>query len=126
MTRLELTWPDKDRFLLVPKDDEGKPVWVDREHPAAAEVRVSDFTDAIGDVNETDPHADNLLLTGDSLDVLRILTTVPEYARRYKGKVKLVYIDPPFNTGQGVRALRRLAGTRNLALVHGRTSPPHP
>ncbi|WP_205548042.1 site-specific DNA-methyltransferase [Leucobacter sp. wl10] len=100
MTRLELTWPNKDRFLLVPKDDDGKPVWVDRDHPAAAEVRVSDFTASIGEVNAADPYADNLLFTGDSLDVLRILTTVPEYARRYKGKVKLVYIDPPFNTGQ--------------------------
>lgn len=33
--RLELTWPNKDRFLLVPKDDVGKPVWVERDHPAA-------------------------------------------------------------------------------------------
>lgn len=100
MTRLELTWPNKDRFLLVPKDDHGKPVWVDRDHPAAAEVRVSDFAASIGDVNEGDPYADNLLFTGDSLDVLRILTAVPEYVRRYRGKVRLVYIDPPFNTGQ--------------------------
>lgn len=100
MTRLELTWPNKDRFLLVPKDDDGRPLWVDQDHPAAAEVRVSDFTTSTGEVDETDPYADNLLFTGDSLDVLRILTTVPEYARRYKGKVRLVYIDPPFNTGQ--------------------------
>lgn len=100
MTRLELTWPNKDRFLLVSKDDKGKPVWVDRDHPAAAEVRVSEFSAAIGDVSGSDPYGDNLLFTGDSLDVLRILTTVPEYARRYRGKVRLVYIDPPFNTGQ--------------------------
>jgi len=25
---------------------------------------------------------------------------VPEFAAEYEGKVKLVYIDPPFNTGQ--------------------------
>ena len=43
-TRLELTWPNKDRFLLVPKDENGKPVWVERDHPAASEVRVTDFT----------------------------------------------------------------------------------
>lgn len=100
MTRLELTWPNKDRFLLVPKDENGRPLWVDMEHPAAAEVRVSEFTASTGRVDDTDPYADNLLVTGDSLDVLRILTTVPEYARHYKGKVRLVYIDPPFNTGQ--------------------------
>lgn len=98
--RLELVWPGKDKFLLVPKDDHGKPVWVDPSHPAAHEVRLSDFTGAFGEVDDTDPYADNLLFTGDSLDVLRILIEVPEYRRHYRGKVKLVYIDPPFNTGQ--------------------------
>lgn len=103
MTRLELTWPNKDRFLLSPKDGEGKPLWVGRDHPAAAEVRVSEFSAAIGDVNQVDPYDDNLLFTGDSLDVLRILTDVPEYRRNYRGKVRLVYIDPPFNTGQAFK-----------------------
>jgi adenine-specific DNA-methyltransferase len=99
-SRLELTWPNKDKFLLVPKDDAGKPVWVEPDHPAAREVRLSDFTANHGEVNEADPFADNLMFCGDSLDVLRILAEVPEYARHYRGKVKLVYIDPPFNTGQ--------------------------
>ncbi|MBU3689099.1 MAG: site-specific DNA-methyltransferase [Acidimicrobiales bacterium mtb01] len=99
-TRLELTWPNKDKFLLVPKDDTGKPVWVDPDHPAAREVRLSDFGANYGEVNEDDPFGDNLMFCGDSLDVLRILAEVPEYARHYRGKVKLVYIDPPFNTGQ--------------------------
>ncbi len=98
--RLELTWPNKDKFLLVPKDADGKPIWVDRHHPAAHEVRLTDFTAAHGDVNDQDPFADNLMFTGDSLDVLRVLSRVPEYAKHYRGKVKLVYIDPPFNTGQ--------------------------
>ena len=97
--RLELVWPGKDKFLLVPKDSDGKPVWVDRDHPAASEVRLADFTGVVGDVPEF-PYAANLLFTGDSLDVLRILCEVPEYRSIYRGKVKLVYIDPPFNTGQ--------------------------
>ena len=97
--RLELVWPGKDKFLLVPKDDAGKPVWVERDHPAASEVRLADFTGSVGDVPK-DPYAANLLFTGDSLDVLRILCEVPEYRAIYRGKVKLVYIDPPFNTGQ--------------------------
>lgn len=99
-TRLELTWPNKDKFLFVPKDDTGKPVWVERDHPAASEVRISDFTGEVGTVNPDNPYADNLLITGDSLDALRILTEVPEYRAQYRGKVKLIYIDPPFNTGQ--------------------------
>ena len=37
----------------------------------------------------------NLLLEGDNLDVLKLLR--PEYA----GRVKLIYIDPPYNTGNG-------------------------
>ncbi len=98
--RLELTWPGKDQFLLAPKDEDGKPVWVDRNHPAASEVRLADFTDSCGQVNGVNPMADNVLFTGDSLDVLRILTEVPEYRREYRGKVKLAYLDPPFNTGQ--------------------------
>ncbi|NYJ76482.1 DNA methyltransferase [Allobranchiibius huperziae] len=57
------------------------------------------FSEVVGQVGD-DPHADNLLFTGDSLDVLRILCEVPEYRALYRGKVKLIYIDPPFNTGQ--------------------------
>jgi adenine-specific DNA-methyltransferase len=97
--RLELVWPGKDKFLLVPKDESGKPVWVETDHPAAREVRLTDFTAEYGEVNEEDPCKDNLLFTGDSLDMLRVLREVPEFARHYRGKVKLVYIDPPFNTG---------------------------
>lgn len=98
--RLELVWPNKEKFLLSPKDADGKPVWVERDHPAAHEVRLTEFTGSCGEVNNEDPFTDNLLFTGDSLDVLRILAETPEYRRRYRGKVKLIYIDPPFNTGQ--------------------------
>jgi len=100
-TRLELTWPKKDKFLLSPKNENGKPVWVERTHPAASEVRLVDFTGSCGDVGpERDRARDNLLFTGDSLDVLRVLAEHPEFRREYRGKVKCVYIDPPFNTGQ--------------------------
>ena len=37
--------------------------------------------------------ADNLVIEGDNLEVLKILQ------KSYLGKVKLVYIDPPYNTG---------------------------
>jgi adenine-specific DNA-methyltransferase len=98
--RLELTWPHKDDFLLVPKDDDGKPVWVPREHPAANEVRLTSFIDEVGDVDDRDPHLDNTLFIGDSFDAMRVMCEVPEFAARYRGKVKLIYADPPFNTGQ--------------------------
>jgi adenine-specific DNA-methyltransferase len=102
--RLELTWPNKDQFLLVPKDDTGKPVWVSPDHPAATEVRVPEWTGEYGDVHRARDRAeDNLLFTGDSLHALRALNRIPELAREYRGKVKLVYLDPPFNTQQTFR-----------------------
>ncbi|CAB4581161.1 unannotated protein [freshwater metagenome] len=61
--RLELVWPGKDKFLLVPKDESGKPVWVEPDHPAAREVRLSDFTAEHGEVSEDDPYGDNRRLS---------------------------------------------------------------
>lgn len=43
---------------------------------------------------------DNLLIRGDALHALKGLTQLPEFAREYAGKVKLAYLDPPFNTQQ--------------------------
>ena len=49
--RLELVWPGKDKFLLVPRDESGKPVWVEPDHPAAREVRLEALrqAQALGD-----------------------------------------------------------------------------
>ena len=98
--RLQLLWPGKDEFLLSPKDETGKPVWVPRTHPAASEVRLVDWTGSCGAVDDANPASDNLLFTGDSLDVLRVLAEHPEFRREYRQQVRCVYIDPPFNTGQ--------------------------
>lgn len=38
--------------------------------------------------------ADNLIIEGDNLEVLKLLQ------KSYYGKVKLIYIDPPYNTGK--------------------------
>ena len=46
------------------------------------------------------PTEDNLLILGESGDVLEALTRVPELREKYLGKVKCIYIDPPFNTAQ--------------------------
>jgi adenine-specific DNA-methyltransferase len=43
---------------------------------------------------------DNLLIRGDALNALRSLAELPEFAKEYLGRVKLAYIDPPFNTQQ--------------------------
>jgi adenine-specific DNA-methyltransferase len=36
----------------------------------------------------------NVMIEGDNLEVLKLLQ------KSYAGKVKLIYIDPPYNTGQ--------------------------
>ena len=46
-----------------------------------------------GPLSAGDPDAGNLLVQGDNLEALRAL--LPYYA----GKVKCIYIDPPYNTG---------------------------
>jgi len=43
---------------------------------------------------------DNLLIRGDALNALTSLGSLPEFAKQYLGKIKLIYIDPPFNTQQ--------------------------
>ncbi|MDL9939015.1 site-specific DNA-methyltransferase [Gordonia sp. ABSL1-1] len=94
--RLALTWFNQDKSLLpLP---EGGYEWVERDDPRVTEVRLLEEFDRVGEVGGTP--ADNLLIVGDSFDALHSLTSIPEYADEYKGKVKLVYIDPPFNTGQ--------------------------
>jgi adenine-specific DNA-methyltransferase len=47
---------------------------------------------------------ENLLILGDAYDAVRSLTRIPEFAKQYRGRVKLIYIDPPFNTGQAFNA----------------------
>ena len=53
---------------------------------------------------DLEPQTDNLMILGESGDILEALTRVPELAEKYVGKVKLVYIDPPFNTGEFFRS----------------------
>lgn len=97
--RLELTWTNKDRTLLAHEDQTYE--WVDPADYRVSEVRLLHDVARVGDVAPDRKRAsDNLLIRGDALHALNALTSIPEFAREYAGKVKLVYIDPPFNTGQ--------------------------
>lgn len=49
---------------------------------------------------------DNLLIHGDARGALEALTQHPRFAWRYAGKVKLSYLDPPFNTGSNFQHYR--------------------
>lgn len=93
--RLELTWPNKQQRLLAHDDITYE--WVDPADWRVSEVRLLDEVGIHGDPAAAD---ENLLVQGDALHALTALTSIPEYAERYVGKVRQAYIDPPFNTGQ--------------------------
>lgn len=104
---LELTWTNKSKALLSTGDGNYDYTFAERSDYRVSEVRLLHEVEKVeaaqsGNRPEglSPPTTDNLLITGDAMHVLDALTKVPEYARQYVAKVKLVYIDPPFNTGQ--------------------------
>ena len=96
--RLTLSWVGKDRSLLGTAA--GGYEWVERDDPRVTEVRLLHELEIVGDVAPGPNAAENLLVVGDAYDALHALTRIPEYAEQLVGKVRLVYIDPPFNTRQ--------------------------
>ena len=115
MTRqkLGITWYNKDMALLQSEEGRYDYQWVDPSDMRVHEVRPLVFDDAVvgkqdpksdefaySERADLEPQEDNLLILGESGEVLKSLTCVPELAEKYLGKIKLVYIDPPFNTSQ--------------------------
>ena len=95
--RLELTWTNKHLRLLAHED--GSYEWVSPSDYRVAEVRLLNEVKAVGEVGKVRA-ADNLLIRGDALSALTSLARLPEFANEYLGKVRLAYLDPPFNTGE--------------------------
>lgn len=97
--KLELTWTNKHLRLL--SDEAGGYTWVAPADYRVAEVRLLHDVAAVGETHADRSRAkDNLLIRGDALNALTSLCELPELAREYVGKVKLAYLDPPFNTQQ--------------------------
>src|ERR1039457_1361960 len=95
--RLELTWTNKRLRLLAHEDSSYE--WVEPSDYRVAEVRLLHDVAAVGTVGKYRP-AHNLLILGDALHAMTSLGELREFAAEYLGKVKLCYIDAPFNTGQ--------------------------
>jgi len=73
--RYQFTWPDKKKSVLLANAPSNKTLRPCREESV-------DF-----DTTE------NLYIEGDNLEVLKLLQET------YLGKIKMIYIDPPYNTG---------------------------
>lgn len=79
--RYQFTWPDKKKAMLA------------ANAPITATLRpvVADSVSKDGTPGGFD--SENLYIEGDNLEVLKLLQET------YLGKVKMIYIDPPYNTG---------------------------
>lgn len=77
-----------DKLPMPVLDWIGKKAVVNHHRDVPYRLIHCDKSNSVGD-----PDAGNLLVQGDNLKALRAL--LPYYA----GKVKCIYIDPPFNTG---------------------------
>ncbi len=111
--RLQLTWYNKDKALIPIESGKYGYAWVDPADPRYCETHTLVYDDYVKGQQTPKreeveysaradffPQEDNLLILGESGDVLETLTRVPELADKYIGKIKLIYIDPPFNTSQ--------------------------
>lgn len=79
--RYQFTWPDKKKAMLA------------ANAPITATLRpvVADSVGKDGTPGGFD--SENIYIEGDNLEVLKLLQET------YLGKVKMIYIDPPYNTG---------------------------
>lgn len=84
LQRLELTWPGKeDRFNPEPRI-----LLEDKKKSYSRSAEQTDLLDSA-----VKPTFDNMLIHGDNLLALKALE------QDYSGKIKCIYIDPPYNTG---------------------------
>jgi adenine-specific DNA-methyltransferase len=89
---VELDWRNKQLRLLT--TEEGQDVWVHPTDLRHLEVRILEPVVQVGDNRQ------NLLIRGDASHALTALIKDESYCSEYVGKVRLCYIDPPFNKGE--------------------------
>lgn len=98
---LELNWINKNKSLYYEYDidgNPGKPIWVDKNDIRVAEPRILKLKKEYGDCSKLKDPLDNALIKGDNLLALRTLVEMFK-DRDENDKVKCIYIDPPYNTG---------------------------
>lgn len=80
--RYQFTWPDKKKSVVLANQPIAKTLRLDREKSVGKD----------GTPGNID--TENIYIEGDNLDALKLLQET------YLGKVKMIYIDPPYNTGK--------------------------
>ena len=91
--RYQFTWPDKKKSVLLANAQINKtlrPVREDETVPTGTDSEGKPYC-STGSVNFDT--TENLYIEGDNLEVLKLLQET------YLGKIKMIYIDPPYNTG---------------------------
>lgn len=91
--RYQFTWPDKKKSVLLanaPINKTLRPVRDDETIPTGADSEGKPYCSS-GSVDFD--NTENLYIEGDNLEVLKLLQET------YLGKIKMIYIDPPYNTG---------------------------
>lgn len=91
--RYQFTWPDKKKSVLTanaPISKTLRPVREDETVPTGSDSEGNPYC-STGSVNFDT--TENLYIEGDNLEVLKLLQET------YLGKIKMIYIDPPYNTG---------------------------
>lgn len=91
--RYQFTWPDKKKSVLLanaPINKALRPVREDETVPTGANSEGKPYC-STGSVDFDT--TENLYIEGDNLEVLKLLQET------YLGKIKMIYIDPPYNTG---------------------------
>lgn len=91
LQRLELVWPGKNERV----DVEPRILIEDAEKSYSADPKIQEKINRqlFKQEPEIAPTFDNMLIHGDNLLALKALEA------EYSGKVKCIYIDPPYNTG---------------------------
>lgn len=91
--RYQFTWPDKKKSMLLanaPISKTLRPIREDETTPSGADSQGKPYCSS-GSLNFDT--TENLYIEGDNLEVLKLLQET------YLGKIKMIYIDPPYNTG---------------------------
>ena len=91
--RYHFTWPDKKKSVLLanaPINKTLRPVREDETVPTGEDSEGKPYCSTSSVDFDT---TENLYIEGDNLEVLKLLQET------YLGKIKMIYIDPPYNTG---------------------------